>query len=117
MKNILIVEDESLTAFLLEIQLKNAGFVVLKIIASGEEAVEFMEHNHPDIILMDIMLVGNMNGIEAAQNINQHYNVPIIFLTGYGDKEIMSNAMKLNPKGYLIKPYDIQDLIKLINSI
>ena len=116
MKNILIVEDESISAFLLEKQLQNAGFAVIKVLATGEEAITFINNNRPDIILMDIMLIGNINGIEAVQYINKNDNIPIIFLSGYGDKEIMRNAMKLKPIGYLIKPYNVNELIELINS-
>ena len=116
-KSILIVEDEVLLAEWLKIQLVDEGFNVCGNFTTGEEAVAFVQETKPDVILMDINLVGEIDGIEAAQLITETSNIPIIFMTGYEEPEIVERAQKVNPVAYLIKPVEIWDLKPLIESI
>ncbi len=101
---ILIVEDELYTGEALKILLEELDYEVLDIVTSGEEAIEKIRESPPDLILMDIMLDGQMTGIEAAQEINGTYEIPVIFLTAYGDFKTIQKAKLCSPYGYLVKP-------------
>jgi AmiR/NasT family two-component response regulator len=105
-KSILIVEDEQIAAIDLRETLLSLGFTVAGIVKSGEAAVEFVDNNVPDIILMDIHLAGEMSGIDAAEVILSRHTVPIIYVTAYADPELVERAKKTRPYGYIIKPYD-----------
>jgi CheY-like chemotaxis protein len=115
--SILIVEDEFLAALVLKRNLKLLGYEVCELVATGEEAIESAAKEKPDIILMDIRLAGEMDGLEAAQEIISRYKVPIIFITGYSDEDLMERAKKLNPGAYLIKPVHMPELESAIDSI
>ncbi len=114
--HILIVEDEVLIAMCLEMQLKQAGYEVWQQVATGEEAVIIAQQESPDIILMDIRLAGDMDGIEAAQQIQACSDTPIIFMTGYSDKAIEERAKQLNPLAYYLKPVNIHELKAMLDS-
>src|SRR5659263_4883 len=108
-KRVLVVEDESIVA--LEIQDRLMGFGYLAVIASsGEEAIKKAGQFHPDIVLMDIMLKGGMDGIEAAGRIRKSMDVPIIYLTAYSDENTLQRAKNTAPFGYLIKPFQAREL-------
>jgi PAS domain S-box-containing protein len=108
--SILIVEDERIVAEDLRETLKNFEYRVVAIAVSGEIAIEKVNELLPDLILMDIHLAGKMNGIEAAIEILKHHDIPLIFLTAFADKELVSRAKLAGPYGYLLKPYDEQEL-------
>ena len=116
-KKILIVEDEFLAALVLKRNLKLLGHEVCEPVATGEEAIKSAAREKPDIILMDIRLAGEMDGIEAAQEISSRYQVSIIFTTGYSDQDFMEQVNKLNPVACLIKPVHIPDLVSAINLV
>ncbi|TAL57132.1 MAG: response regulator transcription factor [Bacteroidetes bacterium] len=107
---ILIVEDESIVARDIQQSLKKLGYEVLGICATGEEAVSKAEQTKPSLVLMDIMLRGDMSGIEAADQIGQKLHIPIIFLTAYADSSTLSKAKVTEPYGYIIKPFKEIDL-------
>ena len=90
--SILLVEDNVIVAFDIKQRLQQLGYQVLDIIASGEEAVEAVARQAPSLILMDIFLDGEMDGIEAAQAILRNAQIPIIFLTGHDDEETLGPA-------------------------
>ena len=113
---VLIVEDESLIALQLEIKLSKMGYDICQLTASGEDAIRAAQEEQPDIILMDIRLVGAMDGIEAARQIGQFSSIPVIFTTGYPDIKLRERAMLLNPSAFLIKPIEIQAIEKVIRS-
>jgi len=108
--SILIVEDERIVAEDLKETLKNFGYRVVAIAVSGEIAIDRVNELHPDLILMDIHLAGKMTGIEAAEEILVHHDIPLIFLTAFADKELVSRAKLAGPYGYILKPYDEQEL-------
>ncbi len=87
-KQILIVEDDQIVAEDLKIRLENLGFDVSGCIASGEKAIQNLKENRTDLVLMDIMLQGEMDGVEAAETIRKEFDLPVVFLTAYSDKEI-----------------------------
>lgn len=107
---ILIVEDEFIVANDIRNSLHAMGYVVTGIAASGEKAIRKAESEKPDLILMDIMLRGDMNGIEAAKHIHSQINVPVVFLTAYADPRIIEQAKAAKPFGYLIKSYEDRQL-------
>jgi len=108
--NILIVEDESIVAKDIQHSLKKLGYTVLGICSSGEDAIKMAADVKPDLVLMDIMLKGDMSGIEAASEIREKLNIPIIYLTAYADEATLSKAKVSEPYGYIIKPFKEIDL-------
>lgn len=108
--NILIVEDEFLVAADIEESLISLGYMVQKCVASGQAAIDEVEKKLPDIILMDIVLKGEMNGIEAATIIQEKHNVPIIYLTANADMGTVEKAKISLPYGYIIKPFTEKEL-------
>ena len=107
---ILIVEDEAIVAESLKDQLINLGYQVCGTAANGEDAMRIMEHSEPDLVMMDIMLEGPMDGVEVAGRIRQKNEIPVIFLTAYSDNETLQRAKITEPFGYLIKPYKEREL-------
>jgi DNA-binding LytR/AlgR family response regulator len=108
--NILITEDESIVAKDIQMSLKKLGYNVVGICSNGEDAIKAAEEKKPDLVLMDIMLKGEMSGIEAADVIRQKMNLPVIFLTAYADESTLSKAKVTEPYGYIIKPFKEIDL-------
>lgn len=113
---ILIVEDQAIVARDIEKTLKKQGFAVTGIADSGEDAFNFAASDKPDVILMDIVLKGKMDGIDATQLILQKFDIPIIFLTAYSDKKTKSRAKKVKHHGFLTKPYQKEDLFFAVQS-
>jgi CheY-like chemotaxis protein len=107
---ILVVEDEGIIASDIQRTLEKYGYSVLAVVSSGEEALEKAGVYRPDLILMDISLEGNMDGIEAAAQIKSHFNIPIVYITGKADKHTIDRAKQTDPAGYLIKPFDERTL-------
>lgn len=107
---VLVVEDEVIVAQDIAGRLKKLGYIVTATVASGEEAIEKAIENRPDIVLMDIVLKGEMDGVAAAQQIRTKINVPTVFLTAYADEKTLERAKITNPFGYIIKPFQQQDL-------
>jgi PAS domain S-box-containing protein len=109
-----IVEDEQIVAEDLKETLIDLGFTVAGIEKSGEVAIEKVNQIHPDIVLMDIHLAGTMDGIETAGHIRSRFNIPIIYLTAYADKELIERAKITEPYGYILKPYVERELNSVI---
>ena len=108
--NVLVVEDESIVSKDIQHSLKKLGYNVVGAASSGEQAVKLAVETMPDIILMDIMLKGEMNGIEAATQIRSETNIPVIFLTAYADESTLNKAKVTQPYGYIIKPFKEIDI-------
>lgn len=109
-KTILIVEDEKIIAEDIKNILEKFNYKIPKIVASGEKAIQIAKNNKPDLILMDIMIEGDMDGIEAAKRIYSEFGIPIVFLTAYADEKILEQAAESSPFGYLIKPFEDREL-------
>lgn len=107
---ILIVEDEGIAALDLQHRLTIMGHAVEDIVATGEEAVIKAEETHPDLVLMDIMLQGDIDGVQAAEQIHARLDIPVIFLTAYSDENTLQRAKITEPYGYLVKPFKERDL-------
>ncbi len=119
MTKVLIVEDEIVLSTLLCAQLEKLDYQVAGVAQSGELAIEMADQTLPDLILMDIMMPGQYNGIQAAEIILQNHSIPIVFLTARSDLDAIKEAKKVTPFGYLIKPvkiYDIQAAIEVALS-
>jgi len=108
--NILIVEDESIVAKDIQLILRKLGYNVVAICSNGEDALRAVEEHTPELILMDIMLKGEMSGIQTAEQVKSRFNIPIIYLTAYADESTLSKAKITEPYGYIIKPFKEIDL-------
>ncbi len=118
-KRALIVEDEPLTVIEEQNALKLLGYEVSAIALSGESAIEEVERDQPDVILMDIKLAGEMDGTEAALQIREKFDIPIIFITAFGDKG-QSDPEKLDiPEGYgyIVKPFTHEELANALEMV
>ena len=111
---ILIVEDEMIIAANISMQLSNLGYNITGIITRGEEVLVHIESNLPDIILMDINLKGDLDGVEIATLIQKSYKIPIIFLTANSDEVNFNRAKATNPYGFIAKPFKKLDLQRTI---
>ncbi len=108
--NVLVVEDESIVSKDIQHSLKKLGYNVVGAASTGEKAFELAMSERPDIILMDIMLKGNINGIETAERVKRELNIPVIYLTAYADEATLAKAKVTEPYGYIIKPFKEVDL-------
>ena len=109
-KRILIVEDEVIIAKDIENKLKGLGHKTLPIVSSGEEAVKMAGELKPDLILMDIVLSGEIDGIDAASRIGKLFNIPVVYLTAYADDKTLERAKITDPFGYMLKPFGGKEL-------
>lgn len=108
--NVLVVEDESIVSKDIQHSLKKLGYNVVGAASTGEKAFELATSERPDIILMDIMLKGTINGIETAERVKRELNIPVIYLTAYADEATLEKAKVTEPYGYIIKPFKEVDL-------
>jgi two-component system, LytTR family, response regulator LytT len=111
---ILVVEDELLIAEDIKIHLENLGYSVIGIASSYDEASKLAAEAQPDIALVDILIEGDKDGIETAGYLKSNFQIPIIFLTSHADKNTVERAKKVNPDGYLVKPFNSSDLFTSI---
>ncbi len=107
---ILVVEDEAIVAMGIRQKLEELDYEVVGTIFSGEDAVDTALREEPDLILMDIVLKGRMDGIEAASTIRKQVDIPVIYLTAYSDEAILKRARMTEPYGYIIKPFKKSEL-------
>jgi PAS domain S-box-containing protein len=108
--NILVVEDEPIVAKDIQVSLQRLGYRVPAMAASGEDAIRKTRESHPDLILMDIVLKGKMDGVETVKQIRKDYDVPVIYLTAYADDHTLERAKVTSPAGYMLKPYQPNEL-------
>ncbi len=107
---ILVVEDDSIIVMELEDRLYSLGYAVCSATAYGEEAIDKAAELGPDLVLMDIRLKGAMDGIEAAAEIRERYDIPVVYLTAYADSNTLQRAQITEPYSYLIKPFEEREL-------
>ena len=107
---IMIVEDESIIAEDLADSLEDMGYIVVDIVSSGEEAILMAAEKQPHLILMDVILQGEIDGITAAEEIYSSLQIPIIFLTAYSDNQTLQRVKATNPFGYIVKPFEERNL-------
>lgn len=107
---ILVVEDEIIVAVNLGQKLKKLGYDLVGITSSGEEAIQKAEENHPDLVLMDINIEGNLDGIQTAELLRNRFQTPVIYLTAYADENTLNRAKRTQPLGYIVKPFESDQL-------
>ncbi len=105
-----VVEDSPVVALHIQRFLERSGYQVSSVVASGEEAIEHVAASPPDLVLMDIQLKGQMDGVEAAQVIGERFAVPVVYLTANSDEATFGRAVRGAPYGYLVKPFDERTL-------
>jgi PAS domain S-box-containing protein/putative nucleotidyltransferase with HDIG domain len=109
-KQILVIEDERIVADDVAMSLKRLGYKVSGIAFSGENAIKMAGETKPDLVLMDIVLEGKMDGIEAAAIIYSRFDIPVVYLTSYADEKTLERAKNTEPFGYIIKPFEDKDM-------
>jgi CheY-like chemotaxis protein len=108
--SVLVVEDENIVARDILSMLKDLGYLVAAVASSGEEAIEKAAIKRPDVVLMDIVLKGEVDGVQAAQEIRTRFQIPVIYLTAYADEETLQRAKLTEPFGYILKPFEEREL-------
>ncbi|NMB70654.1 MAG: response regulator transcription factor [Bacteroidales bacterium] len=111
---ILVVEDELIIAEDIRTKLTSLGYHVIGLAMTADEAEKYLVENKPDLVMLDIMLRGERDGIELARKIRETYKIPFIFLTSYSDRETVARAGTVLPDGYLLKPFTDQDLFTAV---
>ena len=117
MARILVVEDESIVALDIQHRLHKLGYEVPTLVASGEDALKEVTASPPDLVLMDVMLAGSLDGVETAEIIRNQYNVPVVFLTAYSDDSTPQRAEVSGPLGYILKPFKEKELHSTIEVV
>lgn len=107
---VIVVEDESIVAEDIRRTLIKLGYAVPAVVSSGEAAIKKVEEHIPDLVMMDIVLKGGMDGIETAKQIRSRFNIPIVYLTAFSDEKILDRAKITEPFGYIIKPFKEREL-------
>ncbi len=107
---IMIVEDEWIAAEDTRNRLENLGYTVSSLASTGKEAIQNAEEDKPDLVLTDIVLEGEMDGIEVAKQIYTRFSIPFIYLTAYADDKILERIKITEPFGYIVKPFTDEDL-------
>ncbi len=107
---ILVVEDESVVAKDIQWSLKSLGYNICGWASSGEEALEKVEALKPDLVLMDIVLKGGIDGVEAAEHVRTNFDIPVVYLTAYADEHTLQRAKVTEPFGYILKPFEEREL-------
>ena len=113
--NILVVEDQRAVAGALRMRLRGLGYDVLGIAKDGKEAIEKARDLRPDLILMDIRLGDGIDGIEAAHRIRTQYDIPVVYVSAYADRDLLDRARSTQPAGFINKPFTTKDLLTAIN--
>jgi CheY-like chemotaxis protein len=113
-KKIFVVEDEPIVAMMLEDTLAQLGYTVTGTATSGADALKKIGEIQPDLILMDIRIEGDMDGIETAEKVTSLYHLPVVYLTAHSDEKTLERAMATQPHGYLLKPFRTRELYSTI---
>ncbi|MFB6344419.1 MAG: response regulator [bacterium] len=112
--SVMLVEDAGIVARDIDQTVSQAGFDVPWKFSSAEEALDWIKKETPDLILMDIQLSGEMDGIEATHEITENWDIPVVFLTAYSNKETIDQVRETGAIAYLIKPLEKEDLLSII---
>ncbi|MFO8043885.1 MAG: response regulator [Alkalispirochaeta sp.] len=116
-KRVFLVEDEVFVSMSLSLDLRKAGYDVANTQATGEGAVAFLREHTVDVVLMDIGLAGDVDGVEAAHQIRTFSTVPIVFMTGYANREQDPAVSAIQPAGFLAKPVSFRRLQGILESV
>jgi signal transduction histidine kinase len=114
---ILVVEDERIVALHLQVMLQGLGYDVVANVANGEQALQTIEETVPDLVLMDVHIEGEIDGIETAARIPASYHIPVVYLTAYSEEATLERARATRPYGYLLKPFSERELHATIQMV
>lgn len=114
--NILIVEDENIIAMDIRFMLENLGYKISGVVSSGEDSIKKAYNMLPDLILMDIKLKGNIDGVSAANQIYKSLQIPVVYLTAYLDNSTMDRAKETMHFGFISKPFEEKELQNIIEE-
>ncbi|HVN97166.1 MAG TPA: response regulator [Syntrophorhabdaceae bacterium] len=117
MARILIVDDERISVLLAIRLLERLGHTVVDAVSTGKDAIERTAASNPDVILMDVGLKGDMDGIEAAKQINRLFSIPIIFVTAYTDQGTAKRMNETRFSGLISKPFQEEDLLRAVGEV
>jgi len=109
-EKILLVEDDDVIAKVADWRLKNLGYTVCGRATSGAEAMELVVNARPDLVLMDINIKGDVDGIETAKMIKGGFKIPVVYVTSHSDGPTLERAKATHPDGFIVKPFDDKDL-------
>ena len=107
---IMVVEDEAIVAEDIQTRLTSLRYAVSAVVSSGDEAIAKAGETRPDLVLMNIRLKEDMDGIEAAEEIRARFDIPVVYLTAYADEDTLQRAKITEPCGYIIKPFQEREL-------
>ncbi len=111
---ILLVEDEIIIALYIQNVLTKYGYQKTSIVSNGSDCLKLLKEDEYDLIIMDISIEGDMDGVETASIVNENYDIPLIFLTAYSDSDVLHKAKQANPYGYIIKPINAKELYAMV---
>lgn len=109
-ETILLVEDDDIIAKVADWRLKNLGYQICGRASTGAEAMELVVNKKPDLVLMDINIKGDIDGIETARMIKKGFNIPVVYVTSHSDGPTLERAKATHPDGFIVKPFDDEDL-------
>jgi two-component system, response regulator PdtaR len=109
-EKILLVEDDDVIAKVADWRLKNLGYTICGRATSAAEAMELVVNEKPAIVLMDINIKGDVDGIETAKMIRKGFNIPVVYVTSHSDGPTLERAKETRPDGFIVKPFDDEDL-------
>ena len=109
-EKILLVEDDDVIAKVADWRLNNLGYTVCGRATTGAEAIELVVNAKPDLVLMDINIRGDIDGIETAKMIKKGFNIPVVYVTSHSDGPTLERAKATNPDGFIVKPFEDNDL-------
>jgi DNA-binding NarL/FixJ family response regulator len=115
--NIVLVEDEQIVSMDIKDMVEEANYSVTATAENAENALEILDENDADIVLMDIRLPGEMDGINATEIIKEKHDIPVVYLTAYSDEKTLKRAQATQPAGFLVKPVtgaDLQTTIEMV---
>jgi CheY-like chemotaxis protein len=115
-RKIMIVEDDAIIANDLQMIVEDAGYEVIAAVNSGEKAINMAQKVKPDLVLMDIMILGLLDGIEAAAAIFIKLDIPVIYVTAHSNPDILKRIKLTNPYGHIVKPYSDTVVLKTIKE-
>lgn len=115
--DIMLVEDEQIASMDIEGMIEEASYTVSASADTAENALELLEEHPVDVVIMDISLPGEMDGVDATEAINEKYGIPVVYLTAYSDEETLKRAQATKPAGFLVKPVTGADLKATIEMV
>ena len=116
-RKVFIVEDNPMIGEILTDKITRLGYEICSVVRTGEEAIEYCRHNRPDLVIMDITLEGEMDGIEAGKQIREQFGIPFVFVTAHVLAGIPDRVKEAGPSGYIAKPFSNDEIRTMLQSL